>query len=173
MGKGIIAGGAGGSSEELIHQLISVHNADAEAHEPIRNSISTVESTAQNAVQVANSRVFTAVYGTTTLAEIKTAYESGATVLCTRSDNSVKYILTGLTSTTAYFMGLGSSSNILYRVYVDTEWHAASFTSASKTEVTTAQTTAESKAPMYTYGTDDLTAGTSPLTTGQLHFVYE
>ena len=31
----------------------------------------------------------------------------------------------------------------------------------------------ESKAPMYTYGTEDLTAGSSPLATGQLHFVYE
>lgn len=29
------------------------------------------------------------------------------------------------------------------------------------------------KAPMYTYGTEDLTAGSSPLATGQLHFVYE
>lgn len=36
-----------------------------------------------------------------------------------------------------------------------------------------AQTTADSKAPMYTYGTTDLTAGSSPLATGQLHFVYE
>ena len=37
----------------------------------------------------------------------------------------------------------------------------------------TAQTTANGKAPMYTYGTTDLTAGSSPLATGQLHFVYE
>lgn len=29
------------------------------------------------------------------------------------------------------------------------------------------------KAPAYSYGTDDLTAGTSELTTGKLHFVYE
>lgn len=29
------------------------------------------------------------------------------------------------------------------------------------------------KAPMYTYGTDDLTAGTSELETGTLYFVYE
>lgn len=35
--------------------------------------------------------------------------------------------------------------------------------------------TAESigAAPMYTYGTDDLTAGSSALETGKLHFVYE
>lgn len=36
-----------------------------------------------------------------------------------------------------------------------------------------AQTAADSKAPMYTYGTTDLTAGSSPLASGQLHFVYE
>lgn len=29
------------------------------------------------------------------------------------------------------------------------------------------------KAPAYTYGTTDLTAGTSPLETGKLYFVYE
>ena len=28
-------------------------------------------------------------------------------------------------------------------------------------------------APAYTYGTEDLTAGTSPLETGKLYFVYE
>lgn len=31
----------------------------------------------------------------------------------------------------------------------------------------------EDKAPAYTYGTTDLTPGTSPLATGKLHFVYE
>ena len=31
----------------------------------------------------------------------------------------------------------------------------------------------EAKAPSYTYGTEDLTAGTSPLETGKLYFVYE
>ena len=31
----------------------------------------------------------------------------------------------------------------------------------------------DEKAPAYTYGTEDLTAGTSTLETGKLHFVYE
>lgn len=31
----------------------------------------------------------------------------------------------------------------------------------------------ETKAPAYSYGTADLTAGTSPLETGKLYFVYE
>lgn len=31
----------------------------------------------------------------------------------------------------------------------------------------------EQKAPVYTYGKTDLTAGTSPLATGTLYFVYE
>ena len=92
--------------------------------------------------QYVDAKVFTAVYGTTTFAEIKAAYDGGATVLCTRADNSVKYVLTGLTSTTAYFMGMGSSTNILYRVYVDTEWHAASFTPVSSTQMNTAIETA-------------------------------
>ena len=32
---------------------------------------------------------------------------------------------------------------------------------------------AEQFAPAYTYGTEDLEAGTTPLATGKLHFVYE
>lgn len=39
--------------------------------------------------------------------------------------------------------------------------------------VSSVQATANSKAPMYDYGTDDLTAGTSELETGKLYFVYE
>ena len=31
----------------------------------------------------------------------------------------------------------------------------------------------EQFAPAYTYGTEDLEAGTTPLATGKLHFVYE
>lgn len=38
---------------------------------------------------------------------------------------------------------------------------------------TAAQNTANGKAPAYSYGTEDLTAGTSALETGKLHFVYE
>lgn len=38
---------------------------------------------------------------------------------------------------------------------------------------TTINASLESKAPAYTYGTEDLTAGTSSLETGKLYFVYE
>lgn len=43
------------------------------------------------------------------------------------------------------------------------------------TGATTAETARNNlgAAPAYTYGTDDLTAGTSPLTTGVLYFMYE
>lgn len=96
--------------------------------------------TASEVIDYVDNKVFIATYGTTTFAEIKAAYDSGSTVLCTRSDNSVKYILTGLTSTTAYFVGIGTSSQILYRVYVDSTWHAASFTCASSTHTQAAST---------------------------------
>ena len=36
-----------------------------------------------------------------------------------------------------------------------------------------AKSSADSKAPMYDYGTTDLTAGSSPLESGKLYFVYE
>lgn len=39
--------------------------------------------------------------------------------------------------------------------------------------VSAAQAAVADKAPMYTYGTEDLTAGSSPLETGKMHVVYE
>lgn len=44
---------------------------------------------------------------------------------------------------------------------------------ASGTAHSDIRTLVNSKAPMYTYGTEDLTAGTSELATGTLYFVYE
>ena len=43
----------------------------------------------------------------------------------------------------------------------------------AKTNANEAKTTAEDKAPMYDYGTEDLTAGSSALESGKLYFVYE
>ena len=43
----------------------------------------------------------------------------------------------------------------------------------AKTAAATAQATADTKAPAYTYGTADMTAGSSALETGKLYFVYE
>ena len=40
-------------------------------------------------------------------------------------------------------------------------------------KVPTAQLPPMDYAPAYTYGTEDMTAGTSPLETGKLYFVYE
>ena len=147
MGKGIIAGGAGGSSEELIHQLISVHNADAEAHEPIRNSISAVGSTAQNALSTAQS----ASQAASNAQGTANAAQSAANAAQSTADGAAA--------------AAGSAQS--------TANSAATAASNAMTAAQTAQTTAESKAPMYTYGTEDLTAGSSPLATGQLHFVYE
>ena len=48
-----------------------------------------------------------------------------------------------------------------------------SLVTSAQNAATAAQNAAASKAPMYTYGTTDLTAGSSPLASGQLHFVYE
>lgn len=54
------------------------------------------------------------------------------------------------------------------------DYAPASHASDTVVHITAAERTAwNSKAPAYTYGTDDLTAGTSELATGTLHFVYE
>lgn len=147
MGKGIIAGGAGGSSEELIHQLISVHNADAEAHESIRNSISAVGSTAQNALSTAQEAVQAA------------SNAQGTANSAQSAANAAQSTANGAASAASTAQSTANS--------------AATAASNAMTVAQNAQTAAASKAPMYTYGTDDLTAGTSPLASGQLHFVYE
>lgn len=50
---------------------------------------------------------------------------------------------------------------------------AQSTATAAQTAANNAQAAADSKAPMYTYGTTDLTAGSSSLESGKLYFVYE
>ena len=50
---------------------------------------------------------------------------------------------------------------------------ASSGVAASSKAVKTAYDLANSKAPAYTYGATDLTAGSSALETGKLHFVYK
>lgn len=42
-----------------------------------------------------------------------------------------------------------------------------------KSDVETLESVVNEKAPAYTYGTEDLTAGVSPLESGKLYFVYE
>ena len=47
------------------------------------------------------------------------------------------------------------------------------FTDVYKSRLDNLDSKLNAKAPAYSYGTSDLTAGTSTLTTGKLHFVYE
>lgn len=165
----------GADASGTANSLVSSHNASSSAHDDIRNLITDL-TTRLNAL---GGNVFTAIYGTTTFSEIKAAYDSGAVVLCTRSDNSVKYILTGLTSDTAYFMGTGTSANIIYRIYVDTTWHAASFTGVSQTQINRTSSVTEADTSYTTLmargikaSTSSLTAGSSSLTSGAIHLTY-
>ena len=53
-------------------------------------------------------------------------------------------------------------------------WTESHWTETSVTaELIAIYTALQKKAPAYTYGTEDLTAGISPLETGKLYFVYE
>lgn len=47
------------------------------------------------------------------------------------------------------------------------------FTAAYKSKLDNLDSSLSAKAPAYSYGTTDLTAGTSALATGKLYFVYE
>lgn len=64
---------------------------------------------------------------------------------------------------------VGAPSSALVEAHnIDPESH-----SDIRESVRNAKAIAESKAPMYSYGTADLTPGVSPLASGTLYFVYE
>ncbi len=77
-------------------------------------------------------------------------------------------------TTTAH--GLGTDSKYGHVKLSDETNNASGVqggTAATPAAVKAAYDLANSKAPAYSYGTEDLTAGSSPLETGKLYFVYE
>lgn len=79
-------------------------------------------------------------------------------------------------ASTATTYGIGTSSNYGHVKLSDSTSStsaASAGIAASPKAVKAAYDLAASKAPAYTYGTTDLTAGTSELATGTLYFVYE
>nr|DAQ83311.1 MAG TPA: major tropism determinant [Caudoviricetes sp.] len=71
---------------------------------------------------------------------------------------------TATSATSATKATQDASGNVITTTY------ATKTEAATKTELSTGLA---AKAPAYTYGTEDLTAGTSALETGKLYFVYE
>ena len=176
---------------------INAHNADTEAHADIReailaNKIFIVAFTSDDNGGYSCDKTFT---------EIKAAVNNKQTVVglvdgeywydCVRANEVyVEFCLvseSGVVTT----IGVDDQYGVTVGIYdlaenVDIDGpillhnlnpsaHAdiRQAASAAQTAAQEAKTEAQSKAPMYDYGTTDLTAGTSPLESGKLYFVYE
>ena len=119
------------------------------------------------------SEIFWATYGTTTGEEILAAYEAGKLVI---AEKDGKFgVLTRISGGVYVFL-----SRDYAWTYYGNQWnerkvlanatHASNHATGGSDPITPASIGA---APAYTYGTEDLTAGTSALETGTLYFVYE
>lgn len=141
------------------------------------------------------SEVFIATYGTTTGTEIWDAYRAGKTIFANKSGRYglLERIPTGANNISFYCVYSGEDYDSetdktyaeypIYEIWIcqgnswkigtiakDAPLHASTHASGGSDPITPADIGA---APAYTYGTTDLTAGTSTLETGKLYFVYE
>lgn len=107
------------------------------------------------------SDVFIAEYGVSTSAEIDAAYLAGKIVLCKYTGGKQYGVLYRRTNATNHQFLSGANVWTCF----DGTWYDNPMLATSAALA--------AKAPMYTYGTTDLTAGSSPLETGKLYFVYE
>ena len=148
---------------------LSAHTGNADIH------VTAEEKAAWN-----ESDVFIATYGTTTNAEISAACDAGKVVLCKKNgdtriarlllDNGVVHMFDAAlyNSYTIWMCSRGNWSELTY--YYTPSSHASTHASGGSDPITPESIGA---ATAYTYGTEDLTAGTSTLETGKLYFVYE
>lgn len=139
--------------------------------------------------------IFKARYGTTTSAEVEAAYQSGKFCICVSANGKVVYTLYERKVANQHYFVNEAAGVIACKadIWSDEGTVAKLIGSPTVAEMNAAiaaiptpdvsgqinehnaSATAHAGvlAPMYTYGTEDLTAGSSPLATGQLHFVYE
>lgn len=130
-----------------------------EAVQTVQRAAATAQTTADNAVTAAEAaEPFIAVYGTSTFDEIQVAYQAGKVVLLDYGGTH-RLQLTYNGSTVFNFAGFVDHGSTIFNAVCDqmSGWSLLS----------------NNYAPAYTYGTDDMTAGTSTLETGKLYFCYE
>ena len=135
-----------------------------------------------------DSDVFVATYGTTTLGELNAARVAGKHIVCKGINGENAALIAADTADfdePASFFNFASftpscDGSMIYGCttngwsYTAVDFvpyaHAANHAAGGGDPITPASIGA---APAYTYGTEDLTAGTSELATGKLYFVFE
>lgn len=180
-----VEGGYTGTEAEFYADLadiatkreLSAHTGDSDIH-----------VTAEEKAEWNKSDVFVATYGTTTLDELNAARAAGKHIVCKGINVENAALIAADTADfdePASFFNFASftpscDGAMIYGCGTD-GWsytavdfvpyaHAANHASGGIDPITPASIGA---APAYTYGTADLTAGTSELATGKLYFVFE
>ena len=144
---------------------IGDHNKATDAHADIRKAASDAETNAK-------------AYADQKIAAIPTPDVSGQINTHNTSSTAHSDIRTALngkeaSGTAASAVSAHNSSTSAHSDIRTAVSNAASAATAAQTAANEAKTAVASKAPMYTYGTTDLTAGSSSLESGKLYFVYE
>lgn len=133
------------------------------------------------AKSASDSDIFVATYGTTTSAEIEAAFQAGKAVFVNRGVLVLR-LQSRIAANNHIFMATAPNGVMMRVTCVGDIWettgnlgyspasHALSHASGGSDTITPGMIGA---APAYTYGTDDLIAGSSSLETGKLYFVYE
>ena len=140
---------------------IGKHNEADDAHPSIRSAISDHAGSKSNHHGVTAAQVGADASGSAAQALTDAKAYTDAKIAAIPTPDVSGQIGTHNTSSDAHSDIRTAVSNAQ-----TTANNAASAASAAQTE-------ANSKAPMYTYGTDDLEAGVTALESGKLHFVYE
>ena len=137
--------------------------------------------------------VFIARYGTTTSAEIEAAYMARKPIIAIYPGKVIQYHIFQRSSPTLHNFSTFKTNGDVKTIQCSSDvWsvgqnagvkpstHATTHASGGTDPITpesigaaTASHTHSEYAPAYTYGTEDLTAGTSELATGKLYFVFE
>ncbi|MBQ8263972.1 MAG: hypothetical protein IJY96_04250 [Oscillospiraceae bacterium] len=162
-------------TEEEAQELFESHNADEAAHPDIREY---VDKAIEN-IPSPESDVFYATYGETTTAELEAALNAGKAVYCVNGAYTANFLRRN-TAATRHIFGFQGGTQGEYLCENDV-WSTSTVSFAPKSHAASHKTGGTDAiapedfgaAPAYTYGTTDLTAGTSELATGKLHFVYE
>ena len=129
------------------------------------------------AADVGAAETFIAEIGVTTQAEIDAAYQSGKQVMA-YNGTTILYLVTIEPGVISFFSGgpmiFMCQGNNWSNVSDEQGFHPANHSASHAVDGVDELTPSDiGAAPAYTYGTTDLVAGTSPLETGKLHFVYE
>ena len=136
---------------------LEAHNENTEAHSDIRELIRSIQELHDTLATRLNTVADSDDETLDQLSEVVSYIKSNKTLIeaITTSKVSVSDIVDNLTTANASKV-LSANQGVVIKALID----------ALSTEIA-------NKAPAYSYGTDDMTAGTSELETGKLYFVYE